>query len=91
MMGETVAELAAARKHLANLKDRADRFRSEVDAAIGVLSDVMEVSVHRSRVSPSQENWPSYDDLMKLFREIKTTKKRIRGLQARLREWGAID
>lgn len=90
-IGETGEELASLRGHLACLVRKAERcqraFRdaaSQLDRAIG------DEKIGDGGGSCDRETWPSYDEIVSLFKDISEARKRIHHLEDQLRGWGVI-
>ena len=86
---ETIDALAAVRGRRACLKAKAEMIRAEAEAARVVLAKVLKGEKPDS--TPSRERWPSYDDVVATWEGIREADIRIRELEQRLRDWGAID
>ena len=90
-IGLAALELAECRKKLACLKTRAERFRKEIDRGAEMLKDCLLPRATNSKgQSPSEDGWPSYDDLAGLHKSYEATSARIRELEGRFRDWGVL-
>ena len=88
---ETIDELAEQRQRRSCLKAKADKYLREVVGAQEILGKLSTDRYQVKGATPSAEGWPSYDDLVWLFDDLKDAEARIGQIQQRLREWGVID
>ena len=90
-MGKVVAELAAHRRELACLQSKAERFRKQMVGAATVLDGCVDApDKSEDPTTPSREPWPTYDEIVAVFDGCQSARQRIKQLEDRLREWGAI-
>lgn len=82
--GQVVEELADVRGQLACLRSKSDTYKEQCKRAINVLTN------NDPCDAPAEASWPSYDDLVAVWTGIQEATSRIKALEARLREWGAI-
>lgn len=90
IMGEAVAELAGHRRKMACLKSKVESMQRELRAAVNVLEGAKSGGIP-SGVSPDEARYPSYDDVVRVHGELLATQARISELEARMREWGALN
>ena len=85
-----IDELRDLRCRRACLKTKAEKFQGQIKSADKVLENAL-ASRFTSDSEPSKDGWPSYDDLVSVFKGLEATDQRIGDLEGRLREWGAIE
>ena len=90
-MGAAVKELAEKRKHLTCLQAKAERMIRSLRTGIGRVENASTNDQGQYLTEMSSDGWPSFDTLKSIIDDLNTTHARIKQLQDRLRQWGAID
>ena len=90
-IGATGEELSELRSRLLCLVTKAEKCQGACRDAVKQLERAIgDERTGKDGGECNRETWPSYDDIVSLFKEINESKARIELLEGRLRGWGVI-
>ena len=91
----TIGELIEKRKELVRLTTKAESMKKQLDLAIISLDESLKLSPKSTGKvrfnQPQESEWPSYSDVVSIYKARMEVCERIQELTNRLRSWGAID